>query len=101
MKKVLILFLPLVMILLASMIIVTRSVGNDNNTTLWKANLEALSKDEAPYCHSGGPGAKDCSITAGTNIAGIGISGGCSVSCGGNTYACCSLRCTCVSYIGV
>ena len=65
------------------------------------ANLEALTRGEpgpggGPYCHAGGPGASQCSIDAGINIAGYGVSGGCSVTCGSGTYACCTLRCTCV-----
>lgn len=94
------LILSLVMIILASAVIVTGIAGN-NNATLWKANLEALSEIESPYCHNGGPGATQCSISAGTNIVGVGVSAGCSVTCGGNTYACCSLRCICVSYPGI
>lgn len=100
MKKVFMLILSLVMIILASAVIVTGIAGN-NNATLWKANLEALSEIESPYCHNGGPGATQCSISAGTNIVGVGVSAGCSVTCGGNTYACCSLRCICVSYPGI
>lgn len=89
------------MTLFASLIIVICLVSNDNDITLLKANLEALSATEAPFCFSGGPGAEECSISAGIEIAGLGFSAGCSVSCRGNTYACCSLRCTCVSNRGI
>lgn len=101
MKKVFILIMSLVMIILVSAVIVSGIAGNNNNATLWKANLEALSEIESPYCHNGGPGATQCSISAGTNIVGVGVSAGCSVTCGGNTYACCSLRYICVSYPGI
>lgn len=93
--------MSLVMIILVSAVIVSGIAGNNNNATLWKANLEALSEIESPYCHNGGPGATQCSISAGTNIVGVGVSAGCSVTCGGNTYACCSLRYICVSYPGI
>lgn len=70
-----------------------------------KANVEALTLDEpgggggggndCPYCYNGGPGATSCSIDAGIEIAGWGVSGACSVSCKGEYYACCGIRCTC------
>ena len=70
---------------------------------LLNANIEALAQDETDqgesgscgYCYSGGPGATSCSIEAGTEILGLGASMGCSVTCSGSYYACCSLRCIC------
>lgn len=47
------------------------------------------------YCHSGGRGSESCSIDAGVEIKGVGVSAGCSVSCKEGYYACCSLRCKC------
>lgn len=46
--------MSLVMIILVSAVIVSGIAGNNNNATLWKANLEALSEIESPYCHNGG-----------------------------------------------
>lgn len=60
-------------------------------------NIETLSNDDVnynPYCWSGGPGAISCSIEAGVDILGYGISGKCSVKCG-EGYACCGIACTC------
>jgi hypothetical protein len=90
---------------------------------LLKANVEALADDmpclcdddcpagwtcidgfcfpgsPKPFCYAGGPGAVSCSIEGGVEIAGVGISAGCSVGCDGVTrYACCTLRCICVPY---
>ncbi len=91
---------------------------------LLKANVEALADDmpclcdndcptgwtciegfcfpgsPKPYCYAGGPGSVQCSVEAGADIAGYGISAGCSVTCynGATHYACCSLRCVCVPY---
>lgn len=47
------------------------------------------------YCHNGGRGSVSCSIDAGVEIKGVGVSAGCSVSCKDGYYACCSLRCKC------
>jgi hypothetical protein len=51
----------------------------------------------APFCYNGGIGAVSCSIEGGIEIAGSGVSASCMVSCSSGYYACCSLRCTCVS----
>jgi len=64
-----------------------------NKGDLAFANVEQLA--QAEYCYAGGKGATQCSIEAGIVIAGYGISGGCSVTCGGTSFACCGLRCTC------
>jgi hypothetical protein len=50
------------------------------------------------YCWSGGPGSNACSIDAGIDIMGFGVSAACSVSCDSGYYACCGLRCTCKRY---
>ena len=78
---------------------VSKSVnGNADLSLLALSNVEALANDEAtPFCYSGGPGAYSCSIDAGVRIAGVGVAGGCSVGCREEYYACCSLRCTCIS----
>lgn len=59
-------------------------------------NIEALAANESSaLCYAGGPGATQCSIDAGIEIAGAGITIGCSVTCGSG-YACCNINCTCV-----
>lgn len=50
----------------------------------------------ATFCYNGGVGAASCSIDAGITIGG-GVSAACSVSCREGYYACCSLRCRCIS----
>lgn len=65
--------------------------------SLAMANVEALARGESsPFCYAGGEGSMSCSIDAGIEILGVGVAGGCSVSCNNGYYACCSLRCTCV-----
>ena len=61
------------------------------------ANVEALASGESsPYCYAGGVGSTACSIDAGIEILGVGVAGGCSVTCSDGYYSCCSLRCTCI-----
>lgn len=59
------------------------------------ANTEEGEEELNPFCHSGGKGSSQCSIDAGTEILGYGVSMGCSVTCNSGYYACCGLRCTC------
>ena len=60
-------------------------------------NIEALASGESPFgCFAGGVGSNACSIDAGIEILGVGVAGGCSVSCNQGYYACCSMTCTCV-----
>lgn len=40
-------------------------------------------------------GSRKCSIEAGTEILGYGVSAGCSVECDPGYYACCGFRCVC------
>lgn len=61
-------------------------------------NVALLAESEEGNCHSGGPGSTQCSINAGTTIIGVGVSAGCSVTCGAGYYACCGLTCTCIQY---
>lgn len=64
--------------------------------SFFNKNISALAAlNPKPFCYSGGPGSISCSIEAGINIAGYGLSGGCSVACRDGFYACCTLRCTC------
>lgn len=56
--------------------------------------IEVLAEGE-PTCHSGGIGSTACSIEAGVELEG-GLSGGCSVTCGGGFFACCDFHCTCI-----
>lgn len=46
-------------------------------------------------CWNGGVGSRKCSIEAGTEILGYGLSAGCSVECDPGYYACCGFRCVC------
>lgn len=46
-------------------------------------------------CITGGPGSTSCSIEAGIEILGCGVSVGGSVSCSSGKYACCGLGCNC------
>jgi hypothetical protein len=57
-------------------------------------DVEALA-GESGYCENGGKGSTSCSIAAGVEIAGGGVTSGCSVSCTSGYYACCTLRCVC------
>ena len=71
--------------------------GDSNGNMLLLANIEALAhnEDDGSFCYAGGKGSTSCSIDAGIEVAGMGVAGGCSVSCDHGYYACCSLRCTC------
>mgnify|MGYP003309524624 CR=1 FL=1 len=62
----------------------------------FESNVEALMQTTSTICWSGGVGAQACSIDAGTEILGVGVSAGCSVSCYEGYYACCSIRCQCM-----
>ena len=76
---------------------VNKSMNSDANLSdLALANVEALANGESSYCYAGGVGSTSCSIDAGIEILGVGVAGGCSVSCNSGYYACCSLRCTCI-----
>lgn len=76
---------------------VNKSMINDAGLSdLALINVEALANEESSsFCYAGGVGSTQCSIDAGIEILGVGVAGGCSVSCSGGYYACCSLRCTC------
>lgn len=45
---------------------------------------------EIRYCTSGGPGASQCEAEKYVTIGGLWVGDGCGISCGGNTYACCT-----------
>lgn len=47
-------------------------------------------------CKNGGKGAEACSIEAGADVMGSGVSTGCSVTCRDGYYACCGFSCTCI-----
>lgn len=64
--------------------------------SLLEQNLEVLARGESPFCYNGGEGSSSCSIDGGLDIAGYGVTAGCSVSCQDSYYACCTLRCRCV-----
>lgn len=75
-------------------------VSNYGTIQMALTNVEILSDSEGSsnICVSGGKGATACSITAGTTVVGVGLSGGCSVSCDSGYYACCGINCTCERY---
>ena len=105
MKKIKIVMFAVVVIAIAALNV--RTVLNSNRpydlnmTTIAAISGEDDSDDGESsgggggFCYSGGVGSGSCSIDAGTDILGSGISGGCSVSCNSGYYACCSLRCVC------
>lgn len=65
---------------------------------LSKNEIEVLEPNEVDafnYCYNGGEGSTSCSINAGIEIKGGGVTTGCSVSCEVGFYSCCRLRCTC------
>ena len=71
--------------------------SNDSMDDLFKANVEALARNEVgKKCISGGPGAMECSIGAGIDVVGVGVTYECSVTCGSGYYACCGVGCSCV-----
>ncbi|GAB6008827.1 NVEALA domain-containing protein [Dysgonomonas reticulitermitis] len=76
-------------------------VQESNMSPLALANVEALAQSETnnnPYCHNGGVGATSCAISSGITIVILGgVTKGCTVTCITGYYACCSIRCTCVS----
>lgn len=73
-----------------------------SNTEITVQQLITLDQIEEPSndehegreCHSGGRGAVSCDINAGIKFD-IGLSGGCSVTCGSGYYACCNFYCEC------
>lgn len=88
-----ILLLVFIIITISSVLITKSIMSNSNLNALLNTNVEALA---AVKCYSGGVGAQACSIEAGTEILGSGVSYGCSVSCYAGYYACCSIRCLCM-----
>lgn len=46
-------------------------------------------------CVNGGIGSSGCSIGAGIEIFGVGLSGDCSVDCQDGYYSCCAVTCRC------
>ena len=88
----------LLMSVFSSALLVSGVIWQSQAKTLSERNASVLGLiKEVPSCYSGGLGARSCSISAGTNIAGMGVSAGCSVTCDEGYYACCSLQCTCVN----
>lgn len=87
-------------VLLAASAAVAISTGRTGTAEqmLFEANVEVLMRDESESvvgCISGGPGSTECSIGAGIEIVGVGVTFECSVACSGNYYACCGLGCYC------
>ena len=97
MKKKIIFAVGAVLVAAAVSAFVYVNNGRNSMDDLFNANVEALARNESGgcgHCYNGGPGSTSCSISAGVDV-GLGISAGCSVSCGGGYYSCCSLRCIC------
>ncbi len=93
MKKRL-LIVSLMVVLMSSILLY---VGSKRMISFVDSNVNALAESESGrYCHSGGPGSKACSIAAGIEIFGCGVTEGCSVDCYDGYYACCALQCVCI-----
>ncbi len=72
-------------------------VKTSNSVSSFDLNVEALADGESSStCYSGGKGAISCEIASGIDLGERGISGGCSVTCGGSYYACCDIHCSCI-----
>ena len=86
------------MLIMLGLLTLTEHYGSSITTNLsnLKENAKVLASSSDPYCYSGGRSASRCSVNAGTEIAGFGVSGGCSVACREGSYACCTIRCECV-----
>lgn len=65
------------------------------NIVLAFANTRPDDGEDKVRCYNGGQGASHCSIAAGIDVFGIGLSSDCSVDCKEGYYACCGLRCVC------
>lgn len=78
------------------------STGSSRFSFLTLSNVTSLASNEsgADECYNGGRGAISCTISPGTVLNDGSVSTGCSVTCGGNYYACCGRQCTCKSYYG-
>lgn len=59
-----------------------------------KQKLQTVFRTSSVKCFAGGPNASQCSIDAGIELD-AGVSYACSVTCKGDTYACCHLGCKC------
>ena len=93
-------FAAVALVMSAATTVGYKAYDKSNMSEFMMANIEALSSPEdnsfiCQNCYSGGPGASSCSIEAGIDIVGSGMSGSCSVSCNQGYYACCSIRCIC------
>ncbi len=95
-----ILFITVIICSLGVMITTQRLYTSNHSfdETIMK-NAEALASDESVHhCYNGGVGAISCSIDAGIDVFGFGLSSKCEVSCSAGFYACCGLRCICIPY---
>jgi len=88
-------FLILTVLLLTLSTILVVKTGN--SVSSFDLNVKALADGESSsICYSGGKGAISCEIASGIDLGERGISGGCSVTCGGSYYACCDIHCSCI-----
>lgn len=65
------------------------------NIVLAFADTNPDDGEDKVRCFNGGVGASHCSIAAGIDVFGLGLSSDCSVDCREGYYACCGLRCVC------
>ncbi|MDR1221762.1 MAG: hypothetical protein LBL07_02630 [Tannerella sp.] len=96
MKKKMIGFLAVTVITVVAAVNVNLGMQKNTLSSVTLENVEALAQENNTYCHSGGPGSSQCSISGGITILGVGTTTGCSVTCSSG-YACCTLRCTCIT----
>ncbi len=92
MKKSIVLTALGAMIALA---VYAQSATNDNPQVTLIPDQPIYVADSIGQCVSGGEKATVCSINMDVQVSGYGIGGNCSVSCFGDTYACCGYTCRC------
>lgn len=98
-KKILSATFVIVIITIATFnLYISKIEHNYSELKLADIELLAYAEDDTPYnpyCIEGGKGSIQCSIDAGIEILGVGVSASCSTSCKDGYYACCGIRCTC------
>ena len=85
MKKIIIIFMLIA--LNAGMYAQIKNTETTKVTIETIEAVETLSDDEDHHCISGGPNSTSCSLSGSFEV----FSGTCSVTCGGGSYACCSI----------
>lgn len=64
-------------------------------SVLVDSNANVINASGKATCLSGGEGANSCSVDAGIDILGVGVTTSCSVSCNDGYFACCGVGCYC------